>query len=395
MRELLEFWLFIAFIGMLLLLRFDAHRFGVAEYDDEARHGDWRGWLRRLSFYAFGLAIVLVIYILYPLPISELHLQLGDDRQQALLYGLIFGLAGTVLAFGFAWYRYRRFRLPSARAYPGAIINAVGTAFLDEAIFRGIILGLLLAWGWSPALAIAFETILYGLATRLGAPGRSRAMLLLSLLVGAVGGWLVVQTAGIGAAVLAHAITRLAIFLATGHAGSVRPPGWEPEELASWALPPRGWDIVSDSDEFTHPPQLQGGPTMVPGYRLPSGFVPGQGGPPPGYGGAPPGYGGPPPGWGGPPPGYGGPPPGWGGPPPESGPPPGWGGPPQSYGPPPQYGAAQYGPPDSGSYGPPPGWGGPQDLADTGAFRQGGPGPDPSDPWAVPPTPADGEPRRG
>ena len=41
-------------------------------------------------------------------------------------------------------------------------------------------------------------------------------------------------------AVLGHAITRFAIFLATGHAGSVRAPGWEPEELASWALPPRG-----------------------------------------------------------------------------------------------------------------------------------------------------------
>ena len=56
MRELLEFWLFIAFIGMLLLLRFDAFRFGVAEYDDEDRHGGWRGWLRRLSFYALGIA---------------------------------------------------------------------------------------------------------------------------------------------------------------------------------------------------------------------------------------------------------------------------------------------------------------------------------------------------
>ncbi|MCE9589030.1 MAG: hypothetical protein K8S99_00720, partial [Planctomycetes bacterium] len=89
MRELLEFWLFIAFVGMLLLLRFDAHRFGVAEYDDEARHGGWRGWLRRLSFYALGLALVLLIYAIYPQPMTILHLDLGVDRQEALLYGLL------------------------------------------------------------------------------------------------------------------------------------------------------------------------------------------------------------------------------------------------------------------------------------------------------------------
>ena len=57
MRELVEFWLFIAFVGMLLLLRFDANRFGVAEYDDEARHGGWRGWL-------VGGPVVLAVYAL-------------------------------------------------------------------------------------------------------------------------------------------------------------------------------------------------------------------------------------------------------------------------------------------------------------------------------------------
>ena len=57
-------------------------------------------------------------------------------------------------------------------------------------------------------------------------------MLLLSLGVGVVGGWLVLETGGIGAAILGHAVTRFAIFLATGHAGQVRPPGWEPEEEA-------------------------------------------------------------------------------------------------------------------------------------------------------------------
>jgi hypothetical protein len=322
-----------------------------------------------------------------------------------MLYGLLYGLAGTIVAFGFAWWRYRRFRLPGARAYPGAVINAVGTAFIDEALFRGIILGLLLHWGWPPALAIAFETILYGLATRLGAPGRSRAMLLIFLGVGAVGGWLVVETLGIGAAVIGHAILRFAIFLATGHAGSVRPPGWEPEELASWALPPQGWDIVSDPEGEPAGPPLAGG--VPAGYRLPPGAQPPMGyGPPPGYGAPPPGYGppsgyGPPPGYGAPPP-YG-PPPGTGAYPamPAGGPPPGTGsfpamGPDQ--GPPPGYvdapgyaGPWQGGPgPDQGPYAPPPGWGPPPDQGPyappPGDPGQGGqPGPaGPSDPWGIP-----------
>lgn len=401
MRELVEFWLFIAFVGMLLLLRFDANRFGVAEYDDEARHGGWRGWLRRLSFYALGIALVLLIYAVYPQPITILHLDLGTDRQQAMLYGLLYGLGGTIVAFAFAWWRYRRFRLPSARAYPGAVINAVATSFIDEALFRGVILGLLLNYGWPPALAIAFETILYGLATRLGAPGRSRAMLVMFLAVGAIGGWLVTTTLGIGAAVIGHAILRFAIFLATGHAGSVRPPGWEPEELASWALPPAGWDIVSDPEEGPSGPPLPGGAPA--GFRLPPGAQPPMPyGPPPGYGAPPMPYG-PPPGYGAPPP-YG-PPPGAFGPPPGTGSFPAMGpdgGPPPGYVDAPGYAGPWQGGPatDPGPYAPPPGWGPPP--GDPG-MMPGGPGPSgpgpgpaqgPTDPWGAPGG-ADGEQRRG
>jgi hypothetical protein len=249
MEDTILFLVFLAFVGLLLLLRMDAYRFGTAEYDDEAASGGWRAWLRRLTWYALGVALVLLVYRLYPQPISQLHLDLGGDRQRALIYGLAFGAAGTAVAFGYAWFRYRRFRLPPARQYLGAAINTIGTAFIDEALFRGIVMGLLIAYNWPPYVALAFQVVLYGLATRLGASGRSRAMLLLSLGVGAVSGWLVLETGGIGASILGHAVTRFAIFLATGHAGQVRPPGWEPEEEAGYALPPTGWEFVGDEDE--------------------------------------------------------------------------------------------------------------------------------------------------
>jgi hypothetical protein len=249
MAETLQYLVFLAFVFLLLLLRKDARRFGTAEYDDENESAGWRGWLRRLTWYALGIALVLVAYRLYAQPISQLHLDLGTDRQRALLLGLLFAAGGTLVAFAYAWFRYRRFRLPQARAYVGAAINAIATSFIDEALFRGIVMGLLLAYEWPPVLALFFQAILYGLATRLGAPGRSRVMLLISIGVGLVAGLLVLETGGIGAAILGHAVTRFAIFLATGHAGQVRPPGWEPEEEAGYGLPPSGWEFYGDEDE--------------------------------------------------------------------------------------------------------------------------------------------------
>lgn len=336
MRETVEFLLFVAFVGMLLVLRLDAFRFGTAEYDDELRHGGWRGWLRRLTWYALAIALVLLTYWLYPQPISVLHLDLGPDRSRVLFLGLGYGIAGTLVAFVFAWLRYRRFRLPAARVYPGALVNSVATAFIDEALFRGVMMGLLLHWSWPPALAIAFETIVYALATRLGAPGRSRVMLVIIIGIGAAGGFLVNETLGIGAAVLGHAITRFAIFLATGHPGQVRPTGWEPEEVAGWALPPSGWDYVGDDQGPT--PGGSGPPGMPPPGFVPGGFVlPGgayapQGPmlPPGAYGGPPPS--GPPQPWGDP---------GYGGPYPPGAVPPtgGW----TAYGPPPPDGGGQGG----------------------------------------------------
>lgn len=246
MEEAIRFLLFIAFVGLLILLRLDAGRFGTAEYDDEQGPGGVRAWIRRLAWYGLGIVLVLAVYRIHPLPISELRLDIGADRQEAIGLGLLFGLGGTVVAFLFAWWRYRRFRLPPARHYPGAAINTVGTAFIDEALFRGILLGLLLSYDWPLELTIAFQAIMYGLVTRLGAPGRSRGMLAISIGVGVVGGVLTVVTNGIGAAVVGHAVTRFAIFLATGHAGQVRPSGLEPEEELGQTLPPAGWEVVSD-----------------------------------------------------------------------------------------------------------------------------------------------------
>ncbi len=297
---LIESLLVLGLLGLLVLLRLDAPRFGVAEYDDSGRTTGWRPWARRLAWFGLGLALVLLVYWLHPQPVSVLHLDMGPDRERSLLLGLLLGVAGIVLAFLYAWIRYAGFRLPAPRAYPGAIVNSIGTALIDEAVFRGIMLGLLLHQGIGLWPAIAIQAVVYGIATRLLARGRSKGMLFIDLVLAVAGGWLVAETLGIGAAVLGHTITRFAVFLATGHSDQARPVGWEPEDVEGRALPPQGWDVAGRPGRqrsYLGPPQAYdpGMPPLGAMYAGQSpfagqGYLPpeGQGYPPPEGQGYPP-----------------------------------------------------------------------------------------------------------
>lgn len=243
----LRFLMFLAFAGMLILLRFDAARFGAAEYHDAGAVAGWRPGLRRLTWYLLGGALAVAVYRLYQQPISVLHLSMGSDRTAALLLGIGAGVVGIAFAFAFAVFRLRSLRLPSLRQYPGGIANSIGTAVVDEVAFRGVVLGLLLAWNWPVELALAFQTILYGLATRLGAPGRSLAMLGVFLTVGAIAGVLTVITGGIAAGFLGHAITRFALFITAGHAGQLA-SGRAAQGATTRPDRPEGWEAVRAAD---------------------------------------------------------------------------------------------------------------------------------------------------
>ena len=63
------------------------------------------------------------------------------------MLGLAYGAIGTAIAIGIAHYRYHTVRLPPVAQYPGAILNAIATAFFDEAVFRGLLFGFLLTAG--------------------------------------------------------------------------------------------------------------------------------------------------------------------------------------------------------------------------------------------------------
>ena len=233
---------------LLVMLRLDAERFGAAEYDEATRDGHLPSFRRRMAWYVLGVGLVLLILVIHPRPQRDLFL--GSGNQVAtLVAGLVYGLLGAAQAVAFAWLRYRHLRLPEVASYPGALVNSVATAFIDEATYRGAIYGILLGAGVQPTAANLIQGLLYALSTRLGAPGRDRYMLILALVIGFAGGWLTTATGGIAAAFLGHAVTRFAVFLCTGHPGQVALRGREREDIERRRRPPEGWRVIGNRGE--------------------------------------------------------------------------------------------------------------------------------------------------
>jgi membrane protease YdiL (CAAX protease family) len=222
MEEQLRVLVTLGLVLILVLLRFDSRRFGVGEYDVPDEYGDSPPLLVRLAWYAAGIVLVVAVYTIYPGDRDALGL-LPPDRIGTLLLGIGAGVLGIAQAVAIAYLRFGRLHPPRPREVPDGIVNALGTALVDEAAFRGIVLGFLLVVGVDPLVAVLIQALVYVLATRVGRSGGDWYLVLLDLAIALVGGWLTVLTGGIAAAVLAHAVTRFAVFLATGSADAAGP----------------------------------------------------------------------------------------------------------------------------------------------------------------------------
>ena len=162
---------------LLVMLRLEAERFHAAEYDEPIR-GRKPSLLRRLAWYVLGVAGVLALLLVHPSAERDLYLQVGD--RGGILLAFVLGGLGVGQAVALALLHYRRLRFPDVAAYPGALINEILTAFIDEAVFRGAVLGyFMLVTGGEANLAILGSAVVYALCTRLGAPGRDKYMLVL------------------------------------------------------------------------------------------------------------------------------------------------------------------------------------------------------------------------
>ena len=244
MMESLRILIGLGLTLLLVMLRLEAERFGAAEYDEPIR-GRRPSVLRRMGWYILGVGGILALLFAHPAAERTLFLQIGD--RWGVLLALVLGGIGVAQAIAVAWYHYRRLRFPDIAAYPGALANEILTAFIDETVFRGAVLGYFLWAGAPNELAIVGQAVVYVLATRLGAPGRDRYMLLLAGVIGLVGGWATLATGGIGAAFIGHAITRVAVFLTTGHAGEPPSRGTDIEDEERRHRTPDGWRAVDRS----------------------------------------------------------------------------------------------------------------------------------------------------
>ena len=98
--ELVGPWFLAAIAALLILLRLQARRFGVADPERDGAAGGVRGWAGPASWYVLSIGLILLAYALYPLRISHLHLAIHtSDLGLALAIGLAIGAAGSVAAF--------------------------------------------------------------------------------------------------------------------------------------------------------------------------------------------------------------------------------------------------------------------------------------------------------
>jgi hypothetical protein len=244
--DYIQYFLFLGFTTLMLILRLDTRRFGAAEWDTE--QGDWRAWAPRLSWYVGGIALALLIFALHPSPVSELNLSIVPDRGAAIFVGLFYGVCGSTFAFGIAWVRGGRLRFPSTDRYPGGVLSSIGTAFYDEFLFRGVILGLLLGLGLPDWAGVGAAAILYAGVVRASTTGRGLLDTAVALVIGLASGLVVLLTAGIAGAIVGHAITRFSLFLALGHPQPVT-LGGTLTEAELYVIPPRGRPPDVDQDD--------------------------------------------------------------------------------------------------------------------------------------------------
>jgi hypothetical protein len=126
MEETLRALVAVGLGGLLVMLRFDAERFGAAEYD-EVVDGVRPPLRRRLAWYVVGVSLILAIVFIHPDPEGQLGLALGD-RTTALLAGFAYGAAGITQAHAFTFLRYRPIRYPNHATNPSSAGSSSGSS---------------------------------------------------------------------------------------------------------------------------------------------------------------------------------------------------------------------------------------------------------------------------
>ena len=157
---------------LLILLRLDAERFGAAEYDERSRDGRAAvaappaGLVRHRVRPAWSAAGVI-----HPTAATDLFLSLGDRIGGDLRRPGLRRRSASPRRWPSRASATTTSGCPKCGSYPGALLNVVATAFIDEATFRGLFLGFLVVIGIDADVANIIQALVYALTTRLGGAG--------------------------------------------------------------------------------------------------------------------------------------------------------------------------------------------------------------------------------
>ena len=149
--------------------------------------------------------------------LRDMNYRVGNMTAGALIAGLT---AAAVYALWYAYY-YHGPSLPFRESFaslpalvPAALIFALGGAFFEEVIFRGVMQKTLEEFTGRPTVAVLLQALLYALAfisataVPAGWPG-----VIANLLLALILGWTVLRTGGIALAMIVHFVVSLAVAL--------------------------------------------------------------------------------------------------------------------------------------------------------------------------------------
>ena len=166
-----------------------------------------------------GAWAIILAWALVPFGrlLRDMNYRVGRMTAGALLTGLA---AAAIYTLWYAYY-YRgpglpfRESFPSLRALvPAVLVFALGSAFFEEVIFRGVMQKTLEEFTGRPTVAVLLQALLYALAfisttaVPAGWPG-----VIANLLLALILGWIVLRTGGIALAMIVHFAVSLAVAL--------------------------------------------------------------------------------------------------------------------------------------------------------------------------------------
>ena len=200
-------------IGMtvfMVVLRFDQERIMRSDYFQSRSR-----WMGPLSYY--GLVLVFTAGIILILPSGRATLFLvGGDLSEIFPAMLLFAVVGILNGAALALLRFRALVPLPLEMLPSRSLGAGLNAVAEELQFRSVILGLMIAGGLDPGLAVALQAVLFGLAHRRVWRERDWYFVAVAFLLGYACGMVTINTGTVIPAMVGHYAVTMGIFAFAG-----------------------------------------------------------------------------------------------------------------------------------------------------------------------------------